>query len=76
MFLGAELKGKANLTVAFDDASTKENPNKHAGKIIRQLAKNIKGGGGGQPFYASAGGKDVSGIGKAIEEAKGMIGGF
>lgn len=76
LVLGANLDGKANLTVAFDDASTEENPNKHAGKLIRQLAKNIKGGGGGQAFYASAGGKDAGGIGKAIEEAKGMIGGF
>ncbi|MGB0932264.1 MAG: alanine--tRNA ligase, partial [Chitinophagales bacterium] len=76
LVLGANLKGKANLTVAFDDASTKENPNKNAGKIIRQLAKNIKGGGGGQTFYASAGGKNPGGIGKAIEEAKGMIGRF
>ncbi|MFK7906323.1 MAG: DHHA1 domain-containing protein, partial [Chitinophagales bacterium] len=76
LVLGASIGSKANLTVAFDDASTKENPNKNAGKIIRQLAKNIKGGGGGQAFYASAGGKDASGIEKAIEEAKGMIEGF
>lgn len=76
LVLGANIGGKAHLTVAFDDASSKENPNKHAGKLIRQLAKNIRGGGGGQAFYASAGGKDVGGIGKAIEEARGMIGGF
>ncbi len=76
LVLGANIGGKAHLTVAFDDASTKENPNKHAGKLIRQLAKNIRGGGGGQAFYASAGGKDAGGIGKAIEEARGMIGGF
>ncbi|MEZ4887582.1 MAG: alanine--tRNA ligase [Chitinophagales bacterium] len=76
LVLGANIDGKANLTIAFDDASTEENPNKNAGKIIRQLAKHIKGGGGGQAFYASAGGKDAGGIEAAIEEAKGMIEGF
>ena len=45
----------------------------HAGKIIKDLAKHINGGGGGQDFFASAGGSDAAGIGKAIEELKAMI---
>ncbi|MGD1893066.1 MAG: DHHA1 domain-containing protein, partial [Cyclobacteriaceae bacterium] len=45
----------------------------HAGQMIKQLAKHIQGGGGGQPFFATAGGKDVNGLDKVLEEAKEMI---
>ena len=37
-------------------------------KIIREAAKLIKGGGGGQPHYAQAGGKDVEGINAAVDK--------
>ncbi len=45
----------------------------NAGKIIRELAKEIKGGGGGQAFYATAGGKYVNGLPKVLELAKEII---
>ena len=39
----------------------------NASKIIREAAKNIKGGGGGQPGFAQAGGKDAEGLGSALQ---------
>ena len=44
--------------------------NWNAGLIIRELAKEIKGGGGGQPFFATAGGSDVNGLKKVILKAR------
>ena len=71
MVFGAEVNGKPNLTVIISKDKVSDELN--AGKIIRELAKEIKGGGGGQPFYATAGGKDVSGLENAIAKAKGYI---
>jgi alanyl-tRNA synthetase len=44
-----------------------------AGKIVREAGKEIRGGGGGQPFYATAGGKDVSGLDAAIAKATALL---
>ncbi len=72
MVLGAEVKGKPNLTVVVSESLVKEK-GLNAGAIIRDLAKEIKGGGGGQPFYATAGGKDVSGLENALKKAEAFI---
>lgn len=69
---GADLNGKANITIMFSDNLVKEY-DLNAGTIIREAAKEIKGGGGGQAFFASAGGKDPKGLEKAIEVAKKMV---
>ena len=47
--------------------------NLNASVIIRELAKNIQGGGGGQPFYATAGGKNPEGLDMAFEKAKNIL---
>ena len=72
MVLGAEVKGKPNLTVVVSENLVKDK-GLNAGSIIRDLAKEIKGGGGGQPFYATAGGKDIAGIPNALEKAKSFL---
>ena len=45
-----------------------------ATKMIREIAKEINGGGGGQVFFATAGGTNPSGIGNALNKAKEIIG--
>ena len=67
--LGCVLNEKPMLSVIISDNLVKEK-GLHAGNIVKDLAKEIKGGGGGQPFYATAGGNDVNGLQAAIEKAK------
>ena len=59
--------GKPNLTIMFSDDMVKEH-NLNAGKIIREAAKLMQGGGGGQPFFATAGGKNPDGIAGALDK--------
>jgi alanyl-tRNA synthetase len=68
LVLGAEINGKPNLTVMISENLVNDK-GLNAGKIVREAGREIKGGGGGQPFYATAGGKDASGIQAAIEKA-------
>ncbi len=70
--LAAEVKGKPSISVIIDDNLVKDK-NLNAGNIIKDLAKEINGGGGGQPFYAQAGGSKLEGLNIAIEKAKSLF---
>ncbi|EEI91758.1 putative alanine--tRNA ligase, partial [Sphingobacterium spiritivorum ATCC 33300] len=72
LVLGADFEGKPNLTVVVSDQLSKER-GLNAGTIVRELAKEINGGGGGQPFFATAGGKNPEGLPAAIAKAKNYI---
>ncbi len=68
LVIGADINGKPNLTVMISD-NVVADKGLNAGQIVREAGKEIKGGGGGQSFYATAGGKDVAGLQAAIEKA-------
>jgi alanyl-tRNA synthetase len=72
LVLGAEIEGKGNLAVMISDSLVNERK-LNAGNIIREIAKEINGGGGGQAFFATAGGKNPEGLLNAIEKAKSII---
>lgn len=65
--IGSTSNDKPLLSIMLSEDMVKEH-GLHAGNIIREAAKLIKGGGGGQPHYASAGGKDLNGLGEAINK--------
>lgn len=69
LVLGSSTDNKPNLQISISENLVNEK-GLNAGQIIRELAKEIKGGGGGQAFYASAGGSDSSGLTKALDRAK------
>lgn len=64
--IGGVSADKPNLTVAFSDDLVKDG--KNAGKIIREAAKLMQGGGGGQAHFATAGGKNVDGLKAAVDK--------
>ena len=65
--IGSKFQGKPLLSVMLSDDMVKDH-GLNAGQMIREAAKLIQGGGGGQPHYASAGGKNVDGLSAAIDK--------
>ncbi|MFW6225199.1 MAG: alanine--tRNA ligase, partial [Bacteroidota bacterium] len=72
LVIGSVINNRPNLAIMIPDKIV-ENKQINAGTIIREASKEIKGGGGGQPFFATAGGKDPSGVNAALKKAKELI---
>ncbi|MEL0644617.1 alanine--tRNA ligase [Olleya sp. Ti.3.14] len=72
LLFGAENDGKAILS-CYVSKSLVDAKGLNAGTIVRELGKHIHGGGGGQPFFATAGGKNPAGIANALQAAKDYI---
>ncbi len=69
--LGTNRGGKPSLTVMLGDEIAAAGVN--AGAVVREAAKLMQGGGGGQPFFATAGGKNPEGLQAAIDRAVELI---
>lgn len=67
--IAADIAGKPQIAVVIADELVKEK-SLNAGNIVRDLAKEIQGGGGGQPFFATAGGKKLEGLDQVVISAK------
>jgi alanyl-tRNA synthetase len=72
LLFAAEKDGKALLSCYISKELVAEK-DLNAGLVVRELGKYIQGGGGGQPFFATAGGKNPKGINEALGEAKKYI---
>ncbi len=70
--IGSAIEGKANIVVMVSDNLVNEKKIS-AVNIVREIAAEINGGGGGQPFLATAGGKKPEGLNRAIKKAEEFI---
>lgn len=69
---GAVVKDKPQLMITINKELV-GSKGLNAGTMIRELAKEIQGGGGGQPFFATAGGKNADGLDAALAKAKSLV---
>jgi alanyl-tRNA synthetase len=72
LVIGSEISGKANLLVMVSD-NLVSRKNINAASIIKEISSEINGGGGGQPFLATAGGKNPAGIQSALSKAEELL---
>jgi alanyl-tRNA synthetase len=72
VILAAKIEGKPQVAVILEETLV-TSKGLNAGQIVRELAKEIQGGGGGQPFFATAGGKDLGGLEKVVAKAREMF---
>ena len=71
LLAATRMHGKPTLTIFVSDDLVKKGLN--AGKMIREAAKAIQGGGGGQPGFAQAGGRNEEGISLAMEKMEALL---
>ncbi len=71
MVAGIEFEGRPTLAITLGDEIVARGVN--AGAVVREAAREIDGNGGGQPFFAMAGGKDASGLERAMDKAVELI---
>ncbi|MBC3757896.1 alanine--tRNA ligase [Hyunsoonleella sp. SJ7] len=72
LLLATEQNGKALLSCYISKLLV-DSKGLNAGQIVRELGKYIQGGGGGQPFFATAGGKNPDGIAEALDQARNFV---
>jgi alanyl-tRNA synthetase len=72
LLIATETDGKAFLT-CYISKNIVEEKQLNAGLVVRELGKLIEGGGGGQPFFATAGGKNPDGISQALKLAENYL---
>ena len=72
LVLASKAEGKPTITILISDELVAEK-DWNAGKLVRDLSKHIQGGGGGQAFFATAGGKNSNGIEAALKAAREMM---
>ncbi|GAB2634142.1 alanine--tRNA ligase [Belliella aquatica] len=70
--IAAEIDGKPQIAVTISEELV-AGKGLNAGNAVRELAKEIQGGGGGQPFFATAGGKNIAGLASVIQKAREMF---
>lgn len=71
--LGAVINDKPQLTLMISKEII-DSKGLNAGQMIREMAKSIQGGGGGQPHFATAGGRNVDGLDEALAKSKALLG--
>jgi alanyl-tRNA synthetase len=72
LILAADVDNKPQVTVMIGEKLAQTNKY-HAGNMVKELAREIDGGGGGQPFFATAGGKNINGLNAVIEKARKLV---
>lgn len=72
LVLAADIDNKPQVAVMIGEKLAQTN-RFHAGNMVKELAREIDGGGGGQPFFATAGGKNLLGLSSVLEKARELV---
>ncbi len=72
LILAADVDGKPQVCVMIGEKLAATNKF-HAGNMVKELAREIDGGGGGQPFFATAGGKKLEGLDSVLEKSRKLL---